>query len=178
MKLLNICKIFLCYIYVLSLRLRYGNKCKIKAKQMFGKGIKIKCMGNGQIQIGNRLYTRDNVYILADDGKIIIGNGVFMNRNVSITSKNSIEIGDNVTIANNVVIVDHDHKKPDSVNQDMFITKPVQLGENVWIGANAVILKGVKIGKNSIVAAGSVVIKNVENNTLVAGIPAKIIKKI
>ena len=168
----------LSYIYIILLKLRYGNKCQISPKQMFGKGIVIRCIGTGQMKIGSRLYTRDSVFLLADEGKIIVGNCVFMNRNVSITSKKSINIEDNVTIANNVVIVDHDHKRTGNVNTELFIAKPVQIEKNVWIGANAVILKGVRIGKNSVIAAGSVVTKDVEENVLVAGVPARIIRKI
>ena len=55
-------------------------------------------------------------------------------------------------------------------------TAPVRIANNVWIGMNAVILKGVTIGENSVVAAGSVVTKNVEPNTVVAGNPAQVVK--
>jgi acetyltransferase-like isoleucine patch superfamily enzyme len=55
-------------------------------------------------------------------------------------------------------------------------TAPVKIGDNVWIGMNAVILKGVTIGDNSIVAAGAVVTKSVPANTIVAGNPAAVVK--
>ncbi|MDE7192107.1 MAG: sugar O-acetyltransferase, partial [Clostridia bacterium] len=55
---------------------------------------------------------------------------------------------------------------------------PVKIGNNVWIGAHATILSGVTIGDNAIIAAGAVVTKDVPQNTVVAGVPAKIIKKI
>jgi acetyltransferase-like isoleucine patch superfamily enzyme len=56
-------------------------------------------------------------------------------------------------------------------------TAPVKIADNVWIGMNAVILKGVTIGENSVVAAGSVVTKTVEPNTVVAGNPAVVVKQ-
>jgi len=56
-------------------------------------------------------------------------------------------------------------------------TAPVKIADNVWIGMNAVILKGVIVGENSVVAAGSVVTKNVEPNTVVAGNPAVVVKR-
>ena len=170
---MNYTRIGINYIYIILLKIRYKGRCEIAARQMFGNGIKIRCVGTGRIRIGSTLYTRDDVFLMADDGQIVIGNYVFMNRNVSITSKESVIIGDNVTIANNVVIVDHDHKKNSCADTETFITKPVQIKENVWIGANAVILKGVRIGKNAVVAAGSVVTKDVEENSFVAGVPAK-----
>jgi len=55
-------------------------------------------------------------------------------------------------------------------------TAPVKIGDNVWIGMNAVILKGVTIGENSVVAAGAVVTKSVEPNAIVAGNPAQVVK--
>ena len=58
------------------------------------------------------------------------------------------------------------------------IPAPIRIGKNVWIGSNSTILPGVTIGDNSVVAAGAVVTKNVEANTIVGGVPAKIIKKI
>ncbi|MEZ3485540.1 MAG: hypothetical protein K1W22_02795 [Lachnospiraceae bacterium] len=56
--------------------------------------------------------------------------------------------------------------------------KPIHIGKNVWIGANATILAGVSIGENAVVAAGAVVTKDVPDGVVVGGIPAKIIKKI
>lgn len=56
--------------------------------------------------------------------------------------------------------------------------EPVEIGDNVLIGANAVVLEGIKVGKGAVIAAGSVVVKDVEENTVVAGVPAKVIKKV
>lgn len=57
------------------------------------------------------------------------------------------------------------------------MTKPIKIGNHVWIGINATILKGVTIGDGAIIAAGAVVNKDVEENSLVGGVPAKILKK-
>jgi acetyltransferase-like isoleucine patch superfamily enzyme len=94
-----------------------------------------------------------------------------LNYNVSITCLERIRIGAGTTIANNVVIVDHDH---DYAHNGRFMKcAPVDIGRNVWIGANAVILKGVTIGDHAIVAAGAVVTKNVPEGAIVGGVPAK-----
>ncbi len=69
-------------------------------------------------------------------------------------------------------MVDHDH---DTVNGG-FVSAPIKIGDNVWIGANSVILKGVTIGNNAIIAAGSIVTKDVPANAIVGGCPAKVIR--
>ena len=84
-----------------------------------------------------------------------------------IVAHELISIGERTTVGPNVLIYDHDHafgaKKMDS--ETKFITAPIEIGRNVWIGAGTIILKGVKIGDNAVIAAGSIVTKNVEKNT-------------
>ncbi len=113
-----------------------------------------------------------------DGGKIVIGDRVFFNHNCSITASSSVKIGNNCNIANNVVIVDHDHKYNESGVINGLISNPVVLGDNVWIGANTTILKGVTIGDCAIVAAGSVVRNDIPAYSLAAGTPARVIKRL
>ena len=114
------------------------------------------------IFVGRGFVCRNDCGIISK-GKLVIGKHVFFNQNVFITCLKSIVIGDNVSIANNVVIVDHDHSM---VEKNKFVCDDVVIEDDVWIGANAVILKGVRIGKNSVIAAGSVVTKDVPPNTI------------
>ncbi|WP_251575461.1 DapH/DapD/GlmU-related protein [Limosilactobacillus agrestimuris] len=106
-----------------------------------------------------------------------IGKEVFINSGAMFTDLGGIVIEDKVLIAPNVTII--------SVNHPLNLTKrrglelkPVRIKENAWVGANATILPGVTVGKNAVVAAGAVVTKNVPDNMVVAGVPAKEIKKI
>ena len=100
-------------------------------------------------------------------GKIIIKKNTFLNNNCQIIAHKNIEIGKNVSFGPNVLVYDHDH----AFNQNGIILgkyncDDVIIGDNVWIGANSVILKGSKIGNNSIIAAGSIVKGNVPENTV------------
>lgn len=101
-----------------------------------------------------------------------------MNHNCSITCAEEITIGDACNIANNVVIVDHDHRLGKYGVEDGLESTPVHIGKNVWIGANAVILRGVSIGDGAIVAAGAVVNHDIPAHEIWGGIPAKKIKKL
>lgn len=103
----------------------------------------------------------------------------------SVVSQSSIIIGEKATIGVNVNIYDTDFHPVNSIlreNQgesglNYVNTAPIILERNVWIGANSTILKGVVIGENSIVGVNSLVNKSVDSNVIVAGIPAKIIRK-
>lgn len=113
-----------------------------------------------------------NIWI-THSGSLILNSG-FINEDVTITCAKRIIIGKNAHIARGVVIRDYDgHYIEDASYRT---AKPITIGDNVWIGYRAMILKGVTIGNNSVVAANSVVTKNVPPNCIVAGNPAKIIR--
>ncbi len=113
----------------------------------------------GSISLGKGLKIGKNAMLTAQGGTITIGNGVGINRDVLINSHESVAIGDNTVIAPRVCIYDHDHlyDMDHGVNKKEFKTAPITIGNNVWIGANAVILRGTEIGDNCIVGAGSIV---------------------
>lgn len=121
-----------------------------------------------------------------DSPELIIGNNVQINDYVHLACGQSLIIEDDVLIASKVYISDINHGNYSGENQSFpeektknrkIFSKTVKICENVWIGENAIILPGIEIGKNSIIGAGSVVTKNVPENCIVAGNPAKIIKK-
>ena len=112
--------------------------------------------------------------------RITIGNNVFMNRNVYIIARAPITIGNNVLIANNVVINSGNHVYNDpkvNINMQGHISAPIIIEDDVWIGANSIIIKGVTIGTGSVIAAGAVVTKSVPPYCVYGGVPAKLIKK-
>lgn len=137
------------------------------------------------IQIGRRgrfvidgkfiMYPGSKV-IIAPEGKIKVGKNTFIHSFSKIISLNNIEIGDRCAISWNVQIMDTDVHKIIIDNKPQIETKPIKIGNDVWIGSEAIILKGVKIGDGAIVAAGSIVTKDVPANSIVAGNPAKIVK--
>lgn len=114
----------------------------------------------------------------ADYGQNIqVGKNVFINSGCCFQDQGGIEIGDNVFIGQQVVIATINHDLIPQKRANMLLA-PVKIGNDVWIGAHATILSGVTIGNGAVIAAGAVVTKDVPENTVVGGVPAKIIKTI
>ena len=150
--ILSLCK-------VIWIKVFNWSRIKIDPIQQLGKGFSIQIGKIGKVSIGRGLKSRRNCSLICDAGTLEIGKNVFLNQNVMITCEQAIKIGNGVTIANNVVIVDHDHDYSGTTGG--FVSDCVSIGENTWIGANAVILKGTSIGKECVVAAGTVVRKGI-----------------
>lgn len=106
-----------------------------------------------------------------------IGKNVFINHGCSFLDLGGITIEDEVLIGPQVKLVTENHPL-DPATRKGLITKPILIKQNAWIGAGATILPGVTVGENAVVAAGAVVSKDVPANTVVGGIPAKLIKSI
>ena len=106
---------------------------------------------------------------------ISLGKNVFINHACSFLDIGGITIEDDVQIGPRVNLTSENHPL-DPDDRKTLLLSPVLVKRNAWIGAGATILPGVTIGENSIVAAGAVVSRDVPPNTVVAGIPAKIIK--
>lgn len=106
-----------------------------------------------------------------------VHDNVFINTGCQFQDQGGIEIGEGSLIGHNVVLATLNHDLNPSRRQ-ICIPASIRIGKNVWIGSNSTILPGVAIGDNAVVAAGAVVTKDIEENTIVGGVPAKFIKKI
>lgn len=133
-----------------------------------------------KVGIGNHCIIEHNVYFKYDGvyspGKAItIGNNTFIGTGTEFNIKHSVYIGNDCLIAAGCRFVDHDHGT--DLNQLMRIQecigKEIFIDDDVWIGANAVLLKGVTVGKGAIIAAGAVLNKTVLANEIWGGVPAR-----
>ena len=106
---------------------------------------------------------------------ITVGKNVFINSGCCFQDQGGIEIGDNVLIGQQVVIATLNHDLIPEKRANMY-PAPVRIGNGVWVGAHATILSGVTVGDGAVIAAGAVVTKDVPANTVVGGVPARIIK--
>ena len=111
---------------------------------------------------------------------LVLGNNVWMSKNIAFYATDGIQIGNDVVIAKDVSFISVNHsfkKKGTKINQQGYekTGKPIVVGNDVWIGEKAIILKGVAIGNGAVVGAGSVVTKDVPDYAVVAGNPARVI---
>lgn len=106
---------------------------------------------------------------------ITIGKNVFVNHACTFMDRGGITLEDNVLIGPKVNLITTNHPL-DPHQRNATISHPILIKKGAWIGAGATILPGITIGENSVVAAGAVVSKDVPDNTIVGGVPAKVIK--
>ena len=171
------------------MKIKYGKKLLIKgrpvifnkkgAKMEFGNNVTIKSSFLSNL-VG--LYQRTIIVTRTNDAQIKIGNNVGISGS-TIYARKYIEIGDNTLIGGNVKILDNDFHplEVEARNKDIkekILTSPIKIGKNCFIGCNSIILKGTELGDNCVVGAGAVVSGKFEDNSVIAGNPAKVIKKV
>ena len=156
---------------ILSAKLKTGikqvRKSKLETRILLERNSEMIVDGDFSIYAGG--YIR-----LVPDSRLILHGG-FINENVQITVGDTIEIGKNATIGRDVVIRSYDGH---TIKEEGYqVSAPIKIGNHVWIGQGATILKGVTIGNNSIIAAGAIVTKDIPANCIAAGVPARVIKE-
>lgn len=143
--------------------------------------------GFGDIKLGDNVKISGKPDIvfsnkLCSNPTLIIGDNTFIGNATCFTIAQRVEIGSNCFLASDVSITDNDGHPLDYMKRRNNLppdsSKPVLIGNDVWIGRKAMIMKGVTIGDRSIVGAGAIVTKNVLPDTVVGGNPAQVIKKL
>ena len=148
----------------------FGQRCQLEHD--------VRLIGGGQYHLGHRVTLRRGV-LISGSGVLNIGDNTVINEQAVICASLSISIGSNCMIAPRVYIIDVSHRFERTdipISFQGYTSAPVVIGDDVWIGAQAVILKGVTIGKGAIIGANSVITKDVPPFAIVAGSPSRIIK--
>ena len=168
----------------------FASQCQSVGRDLLVKG-PFRIRNAGQIEIGESciMDSSKEKPICLDVGNratLRIGNGVYLNEGVYITCNIAVTIGNRCLIASDVIILDDDGHPVDwrerhnhwPKNPEDRLGAPLVIEDNVWIGTRAIILKGVHIGTGAVIGAGAVVTRDVPPATLVAGVPARVIRSL
>jgi acetyltransferase-like isoleucine patch superfamily enzyme len=109
---------------------------------------------------------------------IRVGRNVFINQGCTLNDIGGIDIGDDVMIGPGVSLISSGHPVDPNQRRRQIVAAPIAIQRNVWLGAGAMVLQGVTVGEDSVVAAGAVVTRDVPSGTLVAGVPARVLRSI
>lgn len=137
----------------------------------------------GRLVVGDRVRLHSTVAPLqidvGPDGELTIGDRVFINYGCSIGATLNIKIGARTLFGPHVIVMDNDfHTLDPDKREETPPSKPIVIGENVWLCARAIVLRGVTIGEGSVIGAGSVVARDIPPRVLAAGSPIKIIREL
>jgi len=144
-----------------------------------GKGLELKIEPRGQIRFGRFVWIGDGTKIRCHEGAVEIGAKTVMGQECTISAYQHVRIGEECVIADRAMFIDFDHgivevERP--IRLQGIYKRDVEVGNNVWIGYGACVLRGVSVGDNSVIGTNAVVTKDVPANAVVAGIPARIVR--
>lgn len=153
---------------------------RLGAKSHLGMGLLVYEPKN--ISLGENFSIRQNSILGAINGELIVGDHVSIAENVTVNAseKGKIALGNYVLIAPNTVLRASDHvttRTDQTIREQGHTGGEIIVEDDVWIGANCVVVAGAHIGKGAVIAAGAVVTKDVEPYTIVGGVPAKFLKR-
>jgi acetyltransferase-like isoleucine patch superfamily enzyme len=149
-----------------------GDKC------LFGPRVRLDLAW--RIQVGPRTQLEADVWLklVSPQAQVIVGEYTFLGRGVEIDAAAQVTVGSHVLIAPGVFITDHNHnlERGTLIREQGWRSSPVVIGDDVWIGARAIVLPGVTVGTGAVVGAASVVRENVSPGAIVAGVPARVLR--
>jgi acetyltransferase-like isoleucine patch superfamily enzyme len=156
-----------------------GRRWRSDGPFFLGRGLELKIEPRGEIRFGRFVWIGDGTKIRCHEGAVEIGDKTVMGQECTISAYQRVRIGNECVIADRAMFIDFDHgivevERP--IRLQGIYKRDVEVGNNVWIGYGACILRGVSVGDNSVIGTNSVVTKDVPANAVVGGIPARIIR--
>jgi acetyltransferase-like isoleucine patch superfamily enzyme len=145
----------------------------------FGRNLELEIARKGKVRFGRFVWIGDGTKIRCHEGVVEIGAKTVMGQECTISAYQLVRIGEQCVIADRAMFIDFDHgvvevERP--IRQQGIYMRDVEVGSNVWIGYGACVLRGVRLGDNSIVGTNAVVTKDVAANSVIGGVPAKLIR--
>jgi len=156
-----------------------GRRWRSDGPFFLGRGLELKIEPRGEIRFGRFVWIGDGTKIRCHEGVVEIGEKTVMGQECTISAYQRVRIGDECVIADRAMFIDFDHgvvevERP--IRLQGIYKRDVEVGNNVWIGYGACILRGVSVGDNAVIGTNAVVTKDVPANAIVGGVPARIIR--
>ena len=157
----------------------YGRRLKLDGLAFIGPRVTIQIGKGGRVELGRWSWIGHGTKIRAHEGVVSIGAKTVLGQECTISTYQRVSIGRECVIADRVMLIDFDHgavevERP--IRLQGIYKRDVHVGNNVWIGYGACVLRGIQIGDNAIVGTGAVVTRDVPANAVVAGVPARVIR--
>ena len=153
--------------------IRLGRKCKVHANSS------IDATRGAGVVFGDQVTLNRFAYVQGGIGGVRLGDHVEINNYTIINGTGGVDIGQDTLVGPGAKLISYQHgfRKGATIRSQPVEARPIRVGRDCWIGANAVVMAGVSIGDGAVVGAGAVVTRDVPPNTVVAGVPAVVIKQ-
>src|SRR3954454_820406 len=157
----------------------YGRRLKLDGLAFIGPGVVLQIAKRARIELGRWSWIGHGTKIRCHEGVVSIGAKTVLGQECTISAYKHVSIGRECVIADRVMMIDFDHGMVEvdrPIRLQGIYKRDVRVGNNVWIGYGACILRGVTIGDNAVIGTSAVVTKDVPPNAVVAGVPARVIR--
>jgi acetyltransferase-like isoleucine patch superfamily enzyme len=156
-----------------------GWRWRTNGPLFLGRRLQIQIARRGRVDFGRFVWIGDGTKIRCHEGEVVIGAKTVLGQDCTISAYRRVRIGEQCVIADRAMFIDFDHgvvevERP--IRHQGIYKRDVIIGSNCWIGYGACILRGVRVGDNAIVGSNSVVTRDVPANSVVGGVPAKVIR--
>ena len=156
-----------------------GYRMKLEGMLFLGPRVTLEVGRSARLRFGRWVWIGHGTKIRCHEGEVSIGHKTVLGQECTISAYQHVSIGEQCILADRVMMIDFDHNVAEverPIRVQGLYKRHARVGNNVWIGYGAQILRGVTVGDNSIIGAGSVVTKDVPANAVVGGAPARVIR--
>jgi acetyltransferase-like isoleucine patch superfamily enzyme len=156
-----------------------GRRMDLDGMLFLGGGVELQIARGARARFGRWVWIGHDTKIRCHEGEVSIGDKTVLGQECTISAYQHVSIGEQCILADRVMLIDFDHNVAEverPIRVQGIYKRDVRVGNNVWIGHAAQIMRGVTVGDNAIVGAGAVVTKDVPANAVVAGVPARVLR--